>query len=368
MKHFNWRTIKLFSLVAFILITFVTATFAINNIKPYDNQTVNADKTQVTSFPDSSDIVNTPKKSDIINTPKEPDIVNTQKEPKLPKSILEKREREWIKELSQKYGRTEDEINKLKSELGDMNKVSEKLQNDKKESKMLSDERVIELIKKGIGISEVEKAEDLASRCNKSTEEILQMKIRRSQELQKSGSNTVTESMEKSNEKVWNDIAKELGLEKKAPIDEFQIPDEILGEMKAKGLTEKEIIDMALLSENFGKSYKEVWDEFKKGSSYKILLDKYNKERLSNTATSDPKVSLQKMMQKKEKEAKEKLNATDKEISSCKENGFNGFDIYMTKLISIKSNLSFEYVMELRKKSNNWPEIAKELGVTIDEM
>lgn len=95
-----------------------------------------------------------------------------------------KMDERYVKDLAKRYGKSEEEIRKLKDKLGNWRDVSIKLLQD---SKSLTEEKVLELRDKGYSLSDIDKAEYLTLMCDKTPEEILAIKGKANDEAENKG-------------------------------------------------------------------------------------------------------------------------------------------------------------------------------------
>ncbi|TYQ13249.1 UNVERIFIED_CONTAM: hypothetical protein Cloal_4311 [Acetivibrio alkalicellulosi] len=276
----------------------------------------------------------------------------------LPPAILAIREEEWKESLAQKYGKTIDEIEMLKAQIGDLNAVEWELEREKIQDKMLSDNRVIELIKKGIGISQIEIAEEIAAKADMCTEEVLKMRYGTLIDDNNTISVFSIDEDQKPTERGWEEIKRELGVNEKTPLEQLEVPLNIVTEMGEMGLSEQEMIDISLLAKNHGKSYEEVWSQIKSGKTYDELYQRFVDELRESDNFS---LSEEEIIRMVEKDVVEKLKATKEEVTLCKENGIYGFSMYTAKTLSIDYNLPMESIVEEFLRLGNWDKVVDEL-------
>lgn len=209
------------------------------------------------------------------NKVKETSDISTEKkaqQEKLFKHVQEQKLDNFEKQfLSKEYGKTEDELMELKEELGSWPAVSKKLRENKIESKKLTVEELEDLVSKGYGLNDIEKAEELSSKCNKTVQEILDIKTGKLE------MNKRNDQIPGASELTWEAVTDILGI--KSDAENFGIPKEKVKEMKAAGLSDVDIIRIGTICFNFNKDSQEVWNLYKKGMGFEEIRRYYSGEK-----------------------------------------------------------------------------------------
>ncbi|MDQ2085832.1 hypothetical protein RBH29_05200 [Herbivorax sp. ANBcel31] len=279
----------------------------------------------------------------------------------MPAGLWKIRKQDWIETLAEEYGKSINQIEDLYSEIGDLNDVKRELEKLKLQDKMLSDDRVIELVKKGIGVLQVEKAEEIAAKTDMDTEEILEMRYGDlvKPEEEKLFSALSVEEPKKRETKEWEDIEKELGIEEKTPLEQLEVPESIVKEMEEMGLSSQEMVDIALLSTNNNVPHEEVWDKIKSGKTHDELYQQYLEE---GRRASSGDITMEERIQQLERDVVDVLGATEEEVALCRENGIEGFSMYTAKTLSIDYNVSLEILVEKFNRLGDWDKVIDEMG------
>ena len=258
--------------------------------------------------------------------------------------IQEKNEENYIAHLMKTYGKSKDELLKLKSQLGSWDKVANKLMNDSFKSRQLTKERVEKLIRQGYRLSDIGMADHLSVYCEKTAEEILAYKT-------KTGTNK---------SKTWDDVIKELKIDTRSIAEKKGMPVELINKLKNQGLSQIEIDNIALLAKNFGKTYDEVLDEVKKGKKAEQIEEQYRKERFEKSSVKNRPLS--QAQAELEKRMIVKYNITDEDIKKCNQLGIKSVIIVgHAKFIARSHNTTLDQVLELKKKHANWNDVVEEL-------
>lgn len=226
-----------------------------------------------------------------------------------------------------------------------------------KSSKTLPKEKQIELYNQGYDFYDIHIAEDLAAMCNKTPQELLELKGKTTYEARKDG------SIYENSGKEWSEIVKELNITLVKPTEALGISDEKLYEMKKQGLSDNEIHQVVILAFNYNQDYKDILKELKNGKKLDELKKIYWEQKMNDSQKRN--VSTDVAQKNTEKALKKQYNITDDDIKLCKNNGItNIVDIAVAKDISKQSQKSLQKVLEIKKTKGNWKEVKAEMGVT----
>jgi len=302
-----------------------------------------------------------------------------------------------VDKISQTYGEEKDKIISLKSELGDWDKVNLRVARDKN-IKRLSEEEVVGLYDKGYGIFDIKKAEDVASLCGKTPEEILQYKGKTAEFIVLKGNEEngtsqdndkqtkqktegeILQSIDTVNDythdtsmkiegtsKSWESVVNGIGIDTSSQAIKIGISEADINSMKSQGLTDNQIIDMAALADQYNKSYKEVWNDFKKGKKLDDLKSQYGEDIKGNSTTEDAPQSINDIRIKEkadfDKSVIEQCGITDDEISLCKQYRIDDvLQVAHAKDIAYRNRITLEQVLKMMKEKGSLQEVDRSLG------
>jgi|LSQX01.1.fsa_nt_gb hypothetical protein len=253
-----------------------------------------------------------------------------------------------VKSLADAYGKTEEEILKLKAELKTWEAVSQKLLSGIEEAKRLPKEKVLELYNEGYGVRDIEKAEEIAIKSDKAPEEILELKGKTTdfnermadEEDAKKKGNLYRGSKKNYKARTWKEVTDVMGIDD-ADADEASIEEE--ADMSRKGT-----------------------EQMKKGKIEKSE----NTEKLEKTKESEKEEKTSKTVKASKKETLEEreqhyinqLDISNDTVNKCRKNGLRDFDMVRVDALSKQYNVSPDKIIELKKTKKNWSEVDRELG------
>ena len=220
-------------------------------------------------------------------------------------------------------------------------------------SNKLSRKEELDLYNQGYDFYDIAVAEDLASLCNKTPQELLKLK----------GKTTFTTENGKIEEhsKSWNDIAKQLKIKIQKPTEALGLTDSQINEMKNQGLSNEEIEQAAVLSFNYKKDIKDILTDRKGGKSIKDLKKQYWKKWKEDSEKKS--VSKEQAKENTEKLLKKQYGITDDDIKMCNDNGIKNIaEIAIAKNISKKNNVKLEKILKVKKNNKDWKSVDKEVG------
>lgn len=258
-----------------------------------------------------------------------------------------------IKSFMKTYDVSREEILKLKADLGDWNEVSKALY-AKKHDKSLSEDKITELYNEGYNLQDISQAQNVAMLCDKTAEEILVMK---GKPAQASGSGDKYSNSSKT--KSWDEIEKVLNVDNRSAEEQLGITKEKKEELQKEGLTEKQIIDAAVLAKNYSKDKDEVFNKIKDGSTLEEIKKGYFEEKLKIKGAEPTKEEVFKNI---EDAIKKQYNITDAEINKYKESGFNAIDISIAESLAKKYNKKVEDILSMKKNIKEWKDVYSLLG------
>lgn len=225
-------------------------------------------------------------------------------------------------------------------------------------SKKLPREKVLELYNEGYDFYDIATAENLAGLCGKTPQELLELK----------GKNTYTtvngNLIENSN--PWENIITQLNIKMQKPTEALGFTKKQIDEMKAQGLNDNDIEQVAVLSFNYKKEYKSILNDLKKGKNIEELKKQYweNNREDSKKQDADPEVA----KKNTEKVLRKKYNITDEDINKCRSYGINEIvEIAIAKYVSQENNVGIDKVLELKKSKMNWKTVKEELEANKNE-
>lgn len=258
-----------------------------------------------------------------------------------------------IKSFMKTYGVSREEILKLKADLGDWSEISKTLY-EKKHGKSFSEDKIIELYNEGYNLQDISHAQDIAMLCDKTAEEILVMK---GKPVQASGSGDKYSNSSKT--KSWDEIEKILNVDNRNAEEQLGITKEKKEELRKEGLTEKQIIDGAVLAKNYNKDKDEVFKRIKDGGTIEEIKKDYFEEKLKIKGAEPTKEEISKNM---EDAIKKQYNITDAEIKKYKESGFDAIDICIAESLAKKYNKKVGDILSMKKNIKEWKDVYSLLG------
>lgn len=209
------------------------------------------------------------------------------------------------------------------------------------------------LYSQGYDFSDIQEAEYLTGLCEKTPQELLQMKG-------KTTYSTDSGSI-KDSSKPWSDIISELKIKLQTPTHALGVTSAQINDMKQQGLSDADIEQVALLSFNNKKDYTEIVSEIKQGTSLEDLKKKYWQTRQDDAQKQD--VPKDKAKANTEKLLKKQYSITDDEIQKCSEQGItNMVEIASAKDIANKNNVGLDQVLQIKKNKNDWKAVRDEAG------
>jgi hypothetical protein len=274
------------------------------------------------------------------------------------KKVAERENETLAKELGKQYSKSEEEIRKMKSELGNWKDVSVKLMQDKKS---LTKEKILELRDEGYSLSDIDEAERLALMCDKTPEEILAVKGKTSdydQKVDNDGKGTNNAAVD--NSKSWDEVIQILKIETRTPAEKAGVSKARVEELKKNGVSEDEINKAAVLVQNYKKDFDEVLNEIKKGKKFEELDDQYNKEKMDTPQYKA--LHEKKLLEAEENLLKKNYKVTDDMINKCHNYGIKGIDIIVIKKLIDKHNLPVEQVLKLYSQKKDLKLLVQEMG------
>lgn len=129
--------------------------------------------------------------------------------------------------------------------------------------------------------------------------------------------------------------------------------------MQKEGLTEKQIIDAAVLAKNYSKDKDEVFNKIKDGSTLEEIKKDYFEEKLKIKKAEPTKEEVFKNI---EDAIKKQYNITDAEINKYKESGFNAIDISIAESLAKKYNKKVQDILSMKKNIKEWKDVYSLLG------
>ena len=238
--------------------------------------------------------------------------------------------------------------------IGEKEETYEEWESRMENSNKLPREKELELYNQGYDFYDIQVAEDLAGLCGKTPEELLELKGKTQY--------TVEGGEIKENSTPWSQITSQLNINIQKPTQALGITPEQIEEMKSQGLKEDEIEQVAILSFNYRKDYKDIVNEIKQGKTVKDLKKQYWEK--NREEAREKKVSDKDAKENTERVLKKQYNITDEEIEKCKSKGVSDIvEIAMAKDIAIKNNMKLEKVLEIKKDRKDWEKVNEEAEV-----
>ncbi|MCX8132307.1 MAG: hypothetical protein N3I35_19710 [Clostridia bacterium] len=226
-----------------------------------------------------------------------------------------------------------------------------------KAHKKLPREKELELYNQGYDFYDIDRAEQLSLFCDKTPEEILKMKGKTTFIDKINGDKRAVEEVSRP----WNDVIKELDIKAKTPVEELKIPSEQVKEMKNQGLSEQEINEVAIMSFNYKKEYKEIFKNLKKGKTIKELKKMYWEENIN--ASKRKFIPYAQIESDTERILKKQYGITDQEIEKCRQYGIDNIvDIAFAKDLANKNKVKLDKVLNLKKDKKEWKAVKDVLG------
>lgn len=271
-----------------------------------------------------------------------------------------KKDERMKKDLAESYGKSEMEIQKMKDESGNWKNVSAKLF-EQKNDKSLTEEKVLELRDKGYSTSDIDMAEQLASKCDKTTEEILSIKGKTSDYNQKLvNKGKVTNDTDIDNSKSWDEVCQILNIDTRTPAERVGVSKEQVEQLKKDGLREESINNAALLTEKYDKSFENIISEMKNGKKIDELENQYIKEQMNKPENKELNEKRQKAAE--ENALKRQFGVTEDMISECHKHGIEGINIIVIKNLVDKYNVTVEKVLSIYDEKKDLELLIQEMG------
>lgn len=257
-----------------------------------------------------------------------------------------------IESYAKTYGKSKEEIKKLKDQLKNWTDVAARLIEERNRSKQLPKDKVLELYEQGYSVEDIEKAELFAAQCDKSPEEVLKIKGRTLDFVMRD-----VDENAKKNTKTWDEVAAVLGIDNREWYEKLGISKNDVERMKKKGYSEKQIADIVALASKYNKNYKETFEQVEKGKSIEKLEEVYKKERENNKNIVEGPDS-------EEREAGyiKQLGITQEVVDKCKKNGLRDLDMAEVSYLSNQYKVSADLIIEKYKKTGNWQAVIDELN------
>lgn len=223
-------------------------------------------------------------------------------------------------------------------------KKSQNKMNIMKKDVSLTKEKISELYDNGYSLADIEKAEELSVLCGMDTEEILNLKYYRKD-------NVLTTS-----DKSWEEIEADLCSDKNHAFNKLKIPKDKIKKLKNEHFSNNQIIEAGILALNYEKDYDKIIKDFKSGKTYNQLDKEYWEERNSSSMNKTAnKVSDQKELEDSIRNDKE---ISDEDIELSGKYGITQIiEIGYAKNLAEKYKTSLKNVLELKVKEKNWNDV-----------
>lgn len=271
-----------------------------------------------------------------------------------------KKDERMKKDLAESYGKSEKEIQKMKDEAGNWKDVSAKLL-EQKNDKSLTEEKVLELRDKGYSTSDIDMAEQLASKCNKTPEEILSIKGKTSDYNQKLvNKGKANNNAAVDNSKSWDEVCQILNIETRTPAERVGASKEQVEQLKKDGLSQESINNAALLAEKYGKSFNNIISEMKNGKKIDELDNQYIKEQMNKPENKGLNEKRQKAAE--ENALKKQFGVTEDMINKCHKHGIEGINIIVIKNLVDKYNITVDKVLSRYDEKKDLELLIQEMG------
>lgn len=269
-----------------------------------------------------------------------------------------------LSNLSDKYEKSAEEINRLKDEYESWGKVTYQLIYEKYKE-LLTKERLDALREEGYSIFDISKATELAVICGRTSEEILETKGKDEEDKytlirEKDKDGNDIETVINNNDKLWDEVIQKLGINLEDTAIELGMTPDKVSYMKKNKMSQRQIFDAAMLAQNFDKDIEQISNEFLNGRNRDELASKYAQEnKKTQIPVSDEIINPN---NSPESILKNAYQISDEEILYFKQKGINKLgDIGHAKHLAAKNKITVEQVVETWRKMKNWDEVSNEL-------
>lgn len=270
--------------------------------------------------------------------------------------------------LEKDFEKNGNELNKMKDDLGSWGKVTHRLIIDKY-NQLLSKERIDELYNQGYSLDDISTAAEYAAASGLTPEKILSAKgtgERYTVKKLKDDHDNVKDIITDNNDRLWDKAIDKLGINLNIISKRLGLTDGNITEMGKKGLNQRQIFDVAILSQGFDKEPDVISSEIEKGKSRKVLDQKYAKEWADNHPQTPAPLIDENI--KREDAIKRAYNITEDDISLFKQNGIDKLaDMAEAKHLAGKYKTTIQRVINSYKAYKDWDAVSNGLEVQTNE-
>lgn len=282
--------------------------------------------------------------------------------------------------LSKQYGKSNEELLNLLSQLGTWDKVYLNLY-EEKYNNLNSDENIDKYKKKGYSVIDIAKATQLSVVSSIDINSILSAKNENKDVNDADKFNKKNKGIHiiNKNQISWDSVIDRLGIDLLRSAWLLGIAEKDINTMRDQGLSQRQIFDIAMLSKIYNLDYTTLRNDYLKSNDTVDILKQYkdhnqnseekngtlksiNKIQVSNAENDD--ISKTKAQNKKMDEYIKNANQiSDNEVEFCIKNGVDKItEIAHIKGIVKKYNTTFENVFRLKAEKGSWDDVEKELG------
>ncbi|PYG89729.1 hypothetical protein LY28_00322 [Ruminiclostridium sufflavum DSM 19573] len=218
----------------------------------------------------------------------------------------------------------------------------------KKSTNVITKEKIDELYESGYSLSDIDKAEKLAIASGKTIDEILGLKY------SMKGKTLV------NTDKSWEEIEAELAVKNNNLLSNQRMSKSTSDTLKSKKFSDKQIVEIEVLSLNYGKDYDQIVKDIESGKNYDQLDKQYWEEQYNKKLN---KVESQVINQEDlEKHIKENGKISQDEIQLAEKYGITHITVIgYAKNLSQKYNIRLEEIFKLKKEKTNWSDVISTL-------